>query len=162
MKEIELTQGFKTQVDDEDFECLNQWKWYACVCAGIHYARRTENKKKIFMHRQILNTPKGTEVDHLDHCGLNNQKSNLRNCTSSQNKMNKSPFGQSKYLGVEIKHTKSPNGEHEHFYYSARICTNYKKQYIGSYKTEESAARAYDEAAKKYHGEFANLNFKTT
>jgi len=160
MKEIQLTRGKAALVDDEDYEYLNQWKWYACICDGIYYARRTSNKKKIFMHRQLLNAEKGIEIDHMDHNGLNNQRANLRSCTSSQNKRNKSPLGRSKYLGVEVNCKKSKSGDKVYYYFCARICDNYKKQYIGSFKTEEEAARAYDKKAKEIHGEFANLNFK--
>lgn len=41
----------------------------------------------------------------------------------------------------------------------AKIASNGKSYHIGSFQTKEEAARAYDEAAKKYHGEKAKLNF---
>ena len=154
MKEIKLTQGQVALVDDEDYDFLNQWKWYAHKGRkdGLFYAGKRNNGdiKQIWMHRLIMNTSRGLTVDHIDHNGLNNQKCNLRNCSMSQNKMNVTPIGLSKFLGVHPRNDK----------YVAQIKVNGKKIYIGTFKTEEDAAHAYDNAAKKYFGEFANLNFK--
>lgn len=96
------------------------------------------------------------EVDHIDHNGLNNQKSNLRNCTHRQNAMNNSSRGSSKYLGVSIVGRGRQKGM-----ISAEIKMNYRKIHIGVFSTEIEAAKAYDKKAKELFGEFANLNFKS-
>lgn len=154
MKEIKLTQGKVALVDDEDYEYLNQWFWQAHKHRNTCYAVRSEkifNGKRpgIKMHRVILNTPSELQVDHKDHNGLNNQKYNLRNCTNSQNKMNVLPMSNTGYLGVYYQNN----------LIRAKIRIQKKSIHLGCFKTIEDAANAYDEAALKYFGEFANLNF---
>lgn len=157
MKEIKLTKGYVTQVDDEDFEHLNQWKWFVQIDKNTCYARLSINKNKKWthhmMHRMIMNAPKHLQVDHIDKNGLNNQRSNLRLCTASQNGSNRISLGRSKYLGVNFYCDKKGKE-----YIRAAIKSNGKQIYIGTFKTEEDAAMAYNKAALKYHGEFANLN----
>jgi hypothetical protein len=156
MKKLKLSQGKVALVDDEDYEWLNQWKWFAHKDCNTYYAGRSEkingSRKQIWMHRAIMNTPVGLEVDHIDHNGLNNQRSNLRNCTQSQNHMNQSNMGKSKYKGVSFFTKK------KYKQVRANICVCGSPIYLGSFLTEEEAALAYNEAAKKYFGEFALLN----
>jgi len=164
MKEIKLTQGFATLVDDEDFEYLNQWKWHVRRNKNVFYAARDTirdklgNHPKIHMHRLIMNTPDGMMVDHIDHNGLNNQKSNLRICTHGQNMCNTSSRGRSKYLGVSYLILNRGNNSYE--YIRASIQLNGELFHLGLFTTEEDAAMAYDKKAKELFGEFANLNFK--
>lgn len=161
MKTIQLTKGQLTLVDDEDFDYFNQWKWNAQLIHGRLYACRTQwglsggKRKGIYLHRAVMRVLdiKGIVVDHTDGNSLNNQKKNLRLCTPSQNCTNrKSGAGSSsKYLGVSWVTSRKR--------WSAYIKKNYKNIFIGHFFDEQEAARAYDEAAIKYHGEFANLNF---
>ena len=94
-REIPLTQGQIALVDDEDFERVNVFKWQAqALYYGGYIATRWtcgshQNRQTIYMHRFIMNTPKELVVDHINHNTLDNQKSNLRNCTRSQNQMNR-------------------------------------------------------------------------
>jgi len=161
MKEIKLTKGQTALVDDEDYEYLNQWKWYANKAGRNYYAERIICKPKrinLKMHRLLMKTPKGFQVDHIDHNGLNNQKNNLRNCSFAQNQMNKIMSKNSKYLG--LSHFTCNYKGKEYFYIKATIMVNRKKIHLGCFKTDEEAAYAFDKAAVKYRGEFANLNFK--
>jgi hypothetical protein len=102
----------------------------------------------IYMHRAIAGAGKGVTVDHIDHDGLNNRKSNLRECTYSQNAANarKGPGYTSKHKGV-CWHA----GKWEAF-----IRCRDKHLYLGRFATEEEAATAYAIAAKDMFGEFAN------
>ena len=150
MKEIKLTKGLSVQVDDCNYQWLNQWNWYAQKGHNTYYAaRRDKNCKLIYMHRIILDTPENLQVDHKDHNGLNCQGYNIRNCTHQQNQMNQSSRCASGYLGVR----KTPCGN-----FRANIKTNDKCFYIGTYKTKELAALAYNNKAIQLFGEFANLN----
>jgi hypothetical protein len=138
-KEIQLTQGKVALVDDEDYDYLNQWKWYVCNKRFKFYAVRnitiSNNKQTIIsMHRVIMKPDKDMLIDHLDGNTFNNQKKNLRICTHSENMRNSK---------IPINNT---------------IRFNNKKNYLGSFNDPVDAARAYNAAALKYHGEFAHLN----
>ncbi len=154
MKEIQLTQGQVALVDDEDYEHLNQWKWYAHKFKSTYYAGRTcrasGKPKTIKMHREIMKTPAGFLCDHKDHNGLNNQKCNLRNCTKSENNANGTSMGSSKYLGVSYYKAAKK--------WQAYIRKDNKPIFLGKHDSENMAGKAYNEAALKYHGEFARLN----
>ena len=151
MKEIKLTQGRFAQIDDDDFEFINQFNWCAFGTNNLWYAVRGVNKKLVMMHRIIINANDGVEVDHVDHNGLNNQKSNLRICNHTQNCMNGKARGRSKYIGVSYLRDK---------FFQAYICPNGKKIHLGTFRNEIDAAKIRDIAAIKHFGEFANLNFK--
>lgn len=156
-KELELTQGKFALVDDEDYDWLNRWKWYAHIKSKKFYAVRSfgkrPNRAGMYMHRLILNTSKGDVVDHIDGNGLNNQRNNLRLCTQAENVRNQSLklVNTSGYKGVHWQ--KNMNK------WVARITFNYKKIHLGYFDTPLEASRAYDEKAKELFGEFAKTNF---
>lgn len=144
----------KCLVDDEDYERVSKINW--CITATAKgtafYAKGTTSlNKRETMHRFIMCATEDEEVDHRDFDTLNNQKNNLRKCTHQQNMHHrrKTENRKSKYLGVYFGRGM----------YCAQIRVNYKNKHIGSFKTELEAAVARDEAALKYHGEFAQLNF---
>lgn len=149
MKRIKLTQGKFALVDDADYEMLNKWKWCAIKSGKNFYAQRYHS---IIMHREILQTPKGLETDHIDGNGLNNQRSNLRIATHSQNGKNRGKCNNntSGFKGV------SWNKKNKRW--QANIKINGKRKYLGEFTSKELAHIAYCEACTKYHGEFANLN----
>ena len=157
MKQILLTHGYFTMVDDEDYEYLNQWKWQVHIKKHGIYAVRNGYEKGgkrpwISMHRLIMNAQKGVLVDHKDRNGLNNQKDNLRFCSYSQNAMNRGADSDkvtSVYKGVGVHAVKGRN------YISAVI----RGLFLGDFLTEEDAARAYDRKAIELFGEFARTNF---
>lgn len=149
MKEIVLTKGFFALVDDHAFEYLNQWRWHVVPSGNTFYASR--GRDNVLMHRVILGlSDPSVFCDHIDRNGLNNLRDNLRVATRYQNNCNKIAKGTSKYLGVcWHKHKKR---------WTAQITKDYKPKCIGYFKNEIDAALAYNSAAKRVHGEFANLN----
>lgn len=160
MKEIQLTKGKKALVDDEDFKSLNQNKWYAqkYYKGDIWYAARRiwkadgNKDKTILMHVQIMGNKEGFEIDHGDTDGLNNQRYNLRHCTSSQNQMNtkKRKGCTSEYKGISWD--KQMNS------WRVRVKKDGKIMYQKLFKSETTAAIAYNNAAIIHFGEFARLN----
>ncbi len=149
MRSIELTQGKVTYVDDEDFVALNKFKWCARKNRKVFYAIRRSGNKTEQMHAVIMKTPKGLQTDHIDGDGLNNQRSNLRVCTQSENRMNTGGYKNNKsgFRGVYWKaETKK---------WAAQITAGGKQFSLGYFKTKELAHEAYCRACVKYHGEFA-------
>ena len=151
MKEIELTKGKVASVDDEDFDSLSIHKWYY-HSEGYAARREKGTNKMIFMHRQILGTPKGFDTDHINCDGLDNRKCNLRLASRAQNLFNvKIGRGnKSGYKGVSW-HKAAKKWE-------ACIKANGKKLYLGCFATTELAAAAYNKAAVKHFGQYARLN----
>src|SRR4030042_862359 len=108
-RKIRLTQGKFAIVDSEDFEKLNQYKWYAVRShlENFYAVRMTQGphriRKFIAMHRFIMNPPSGFIIDHKDSIGLNNTRQNLRIATVLQNNRNcrkQLKKTSSKYKGV--------------------------------------------------------------
>jgi len=159
MREIPLTQGYVALVDDEDYEELTKHKWYAEVDNHTVYALRNEHivgtrrHNTIRMHRFLLGVTGESKVDHQDGNGLNNQRSNIRVATLSQNNSNrrKKTGTSSKYKGVHWDKARKK--------WSAKVHVGDKYYCLGRFTDESEAALAYDIEAKKHFGQFACLNF---
>lgn len=154
---IELTQGAFAVVDVLDYDRVNNHSWFA-IDKGENtlYAGRNHWKggKRLTqtMHNFILGTS-NTIIDHIDMDGLNNTRSNLRECTNQENCMNQrnKKNTSSKYKGVSLVKVSGR--------YKAAIGFNYKTIYLGSFDSEVEAAKAYDCKASEIFGEYARLNF---
>ena len=143
--------GFEVIVDDEDYERVSKYYWTLAKRGKHYYAK---NHSIGYLHRLILNPPRTKLIDHINCNGLDNRKENLRLCNHSQNKCNRERNFQNKsgYKGVYRSDTKEVK-------WNARISFgNIKSKHIGIFKTKKEAALAYNEAAKRYHGEYAKLN----
>jgi len=160
MREIKLTQSKVAFVDDEDFDRLNQYRWYAHFDGYNYYACRhlprvNGRQPSTTMHCDIIGFKKGMEVDHKDGNGLNNQKSNLRMCTHAQNSRNVKPK-----LNKISSAFKGVSWNREHNKFRARITKDHKVLYLGCFDSDIDAAVAYDNMARKLHGEFKKTNFE--
>lgn len=133
-----------TLIDDSDFELVSKYKWNLSIDGPRNYVLTYVNRYPIRLHTMLM----GGKCDHKDCDGLNNQRSNLRLCTDSQNQHNRRKLvkATSPYKGVRLL----PSGK-----WQARA----KQIYLGQFDTEIEAALAYDKKASQMYGEFARLNF---
>lgn len=155
-KQIELTKNKFAIVDDEDFIYLMQWNWFTIKPENRFYAVCDERgNKTILMHRAIMkmSDDDDREVKHLDGNGLNNTRENLLILTHAQSRqgIEKRSDNTSGYKGVFWRKDNNK--------WMAAIGYENRDIYLGMFVDKIEAARAYDVAAKKYFGEFANLNF---
>lgn len=148
------------KVDDSDYESLDKVCWGVTKHRNTFYAQRqtTINNKKtsVRMHREVMGFP-DCQIDHIDGDGLNNQRTNLRRSTNQLNQFNQingATLGRhksSKYKGVVWNKLNRK--------WIAQIMVNRINYGLGYFKSEETAARAYDAAAREKFGSFARLNF---
>lgn len=114
------------------------------------YAVFRAGEKIIYLHRLI--EPRNETTDHRDGDRRNNQRSNLRPCSQAENTRNRQSLSRNNSSGAKGV-SKTASGS-----WRARIWLNWKEIYLGAFPTIEDATRAYDEAARKLHGEFASPN----
>ncbi len=156
MRHIPLTRGKVALVDESDYERVSSFKWFACKPSprGCWYAARNEpGQIRTYMHRFILGvSSQKIKTDHIDGNGLNNQRSNIRECTQLQNLRNKRGriSATSEFKGVCLYKGR----------WIAQIKYGGKNRVLGRFDSEIMAAKAYDAAATKAFGDFACVNFK--
>lgn len=160
MKQIPLGKSGKfALVDDEDYErVMSMGKWqlgsggYAQKSIYLGSENGKQVKKTLFMHRFIMDATSDYHVDHKKGNTIDNRKFNLRICGQHQNRMNRvvNKNNRTGYKGVY----KMQSSEK----FKAQICVSKTNIHLGTFFTIIEAAKAYNSAALKYHGEFANLN----
>lgn len=133
-------------IDDEDVYLTFNSRWFLSPKGYAFGSIKNQTKR---FHRCVVDAQKGTEIDHIDGNKLNNQKSNLRVCSSSQNSMNrgKQKNNLSGYKGVSwYKNLKK---------WRASIQIQGKKIHLGYFEKIKDAETAYDEIAKRLFGVFS-------
>jgi hypothetical protein len=107
------------------------------------------NRKNIFLHRLIMNPPKGMSVDHINGNGYDNRRENLRVCTHSEN----------------LRNTKVQKGRISKGVYwnkaalswTAYINIDGQRIILGNFTDMILAQKVYNKAAEILFGEYARL-----
>jgi hypothetical protein len=154
-------------VDPCDFAELSKYVWWADYSYGsyriIRFIWKDKGRTTVLMHRQIMadelkcrrrKSKKKLCIDHKNRDSRDNRRANLRVATHTQNARNKVKNNKkycSIYKGVSWNKLRKK--------WFALIRANHGRVFLGYFDDQIEAAKAYDEAAKKYHGQFACLNF---
>lgn len=150
MKEIPLTKGFVAFIDDDDYDrviAMGKWQAILNISVNTYYAIHSMGKGNIRMNRFIMNTPKGMVCDHINGNTLDNRKSNLRNCTQTQNLWNTGHQKNNKLKQKYIRQLKAGT-------YEVHLRLYGESVFRKAFKTLEEAIIIRDEKAKIYYGEF--------
>lgn len=166
-REIPLTKGYVTIVDDCDYDELMKYNWHAQVVTRklkttVYAARgvsgnfiskfgKKYKSKKVLMHTHLMGIRDGFMPDHVSRDSLDNRRCNLRWATRSENCQNKK---------ISTKTMSSARGVFQNVCgnWRATITANGVTHRLGTYKTREEAAKKYDDAATELHGRFAVIN----
>jgi len=144
---IKLTRGKSAIVDDDLYEILNQFKWYAQKDLNTFYARRNSkigNKRTfILMHHMVVGFPLNRKnIDHLNGDGLDNRRVNLRIVPHRENMGNTKDRREhkttSKYVGIIFDKKRKM--------WRSSIKIGEKYIYIGHFNNEEKASESYKNA----------------
>lgn len=139
---FQLSDGSLALVDDCDRHLVVEVKWSRSSRKG--YAAGRVGGQRVYLHRYILQAPKGLQVDHINGDVLDNRRSNLRLCTAGQNQWNVPGRSASGRKGV----TKARNQ------WRAEIMVN-RVRWIRFFRTFEEAVAQREAWERELHGEFA-------
>jgi hypothetical protein len=151
---IPLTKGYEAIIDAADVVLISGFHWHSDVRNHTVYSSRNSTDggtlRKVYLHNAIFGKLEDMQIDHIDGNGLNNQRSNLRFATSSQNLQN---TGSRKNNKSGLKGVSRKSGR---FKWVAQIRANGKKIFLGHFDDPLIAHAAYLNASKNYHREFSN------
>ena len=135
--------------DLEDFELIRKYSWYEYVNleTDYHSLRTIDNNTRKSILMSTLLGYKG--YDHIDRNPLNNRRNNFRYATSKQNARNRSLMKNNTSGVTGVVWNK------EYQAWTANICVDYNRIYLGTFKDKDDAIRARLMAEKEYFKEFA-------
>lgn len=147
---IPLTKGKVAIVDEADAEMVSRYRWcYLNVGYAARHERIDGKDRMILMHRFLLGASSEQLVDHINGDGLDNRRVNIRLCTKADNQRNQRRNNRNTtgYKGVSFDKARGK--------YIASIHVIGTQIHLGRFSTAEEASKAYEDAASRYHGEFA-------
>lgn len=150
-----LPSGVVALVDDADHEALSQTAWRLFMTKGRQLYAITDHG--VLMHRLLTNAVKGTLVDHVNQDGLDNRRANLRHLTPSQAQLTNRSRTVRRTPAIRFKGVSLIEGRTRPW--RATISVEGKQEFLGYHLTDEEAAKAYDQAARRFFGPFAQTNF---
>ena len=153
MKTIPVSNGKAyAVVSDQDYNLVARFNWFL---TGNGYAFRwlprngSKTKHSIMMHRFILRAQSDQEIDHINKNKLDNTRENIRFASRGQNQQNVIRHnGSSQFKGVRKYYRK----------WTARITVEKHEINLGSFDSEQLAAIAYNDAARKFYGNKCFVN----
>lgn len=161
--EIHLTGGAICLIDTDDYELVQDYRWYAHCNGDCCYARTSfalpsvdgkRQRGRIMMHRLLV--PGEDFLDHKNHNGLDNRRQNIRKATQGQNAFNRIKIKRSNqhphlaptslHRGVSFCQSRQN--------WTAMIQVEGKYVHLGSYVSEEEAWEARQQGERKYYPDF--------
>lgn len=144
MKQIELTRGYVSLVDDEDHERLSALTWYAHSSNGGIYAASRVRNTDIYMHRYIVDASPSLLVDHRNGDTLDNRRQNLREATYSQNLQNRRGATKRSKTGVRGVYVDVDGVFH------AQIGIGGRRYHLGRFTSLGEATAVVKDARRRY------------
>lgn len=154
---IPLSQGKVAICDASDYNLVSPYNWYAQRAKYTYYAGTSilvrGRYRRLDLHRHLMGVYKrGTLVDHIDGDGLNNLRYNLRVCVQCENLRN-TKISVDSTTGLKGVSFHKSTGK-----WQSNIIIHGRQVYLGLFSNVEMAAKAYDTASLKLHGEFGKTN----
>jgi hypothetical protein len=159
IRRIRLTNGKYTIVDSRDHSYLTQWTWHCLKKRSTYYAARSKYRRgktiRIYMHREIAKRAgmsTSSLIDHRNRNGLDNRRTNLRSASQTQNRANCRLYTSNTSGFKGVSYDKRTG------LWAAKLNHSGTCKWLGRFATRKEAAAAYDDAARRYFGNYANVN----